>query len=96
MVDVIPKCVGAGGSDSSEEEITSPDTTDYTDINTNVEVVEEVKESGGLYGGCPLKEVQNGKWTDPYGSSTYWILECKSGYIYCLLFYDGAHALLVL
>ena len=83
VVDVIPKCVGAEGSDTTEEEITSPDSsTDNTDYNTEDEVVEEEKESGGsgVYGGCPLKEVENGEWTDPYGSSTYWILECKTGY----------------
>ena len=80
---MIPKCVGAGGSDTTEEEITSPDSsTDNTDYNTEEEIVEEEKESGGsgVYGGCPLKEVKNGEWTDPYGSSTYWILECKTGY----------------
>ena len=46
------------------------------------EVVEEKEEEvASEYSGCPLETVTNGQWTDPYGSATYWILECNQGYV---------------
>ena len=87
-MDVIPKCVG--GETTSEEQITSPDTASEVDYDTDYkeekeeDYTEKKKEEeemrGGAYGGCPLKEVENGMWTDPYQSNTYWILECNTGY----------------
>ena len=73
---MIPKCLGGAGEQASPD--TSSETSEYEKEEEMEEKKEEVK---GSYGGCPLKEVENGVWTDPYETSTYWILECKTGYL---------------
>lgn len=60
----------------------------YSDIADDSAAVEPADSSasgaaasGGDYSGCPLELVENGVWTDPYQSATYWILECNAGFV---------------